>query len=103
MQLKMAVWVVGCVLCVHHICVLCGVKSVNFPFQAFLLPPSDVSATQKVVKVYQKWILQEKPVFMEEPDKKEDSQDAVVPVEDSSVQTDGKHVWYPCSLLCPLQ
>uniref|UniRef100_A0A8D2PJN7 Ral GTPase activating protein catalytic subunit alpha 2 n=1 Tax=Zosterops lateralis melanops TaxID=1220523 RepID=A0A8D2PJN7_ZOSLA len=72
------------------------VNFVNEVFrQAFLLPPSDVSATRKVVKVYQKWILQEKPVFMEEPDKKEDSQDAVVPVEDSSVQTDGKHVWYP--------
>ncbi|NXO93305.1 RGPA2 protein, partial [Certhia brachydactyla] len=69
------------------------VNFVNEVFrQAFLLPPSDVSATRKVVKVYQKWILQEKPVFMEEPDKKEDSQDAVVPLEDSSVQTDGKHL-----------
>ncbi|NWU24698.1 RGPA2 protein, partial [Dyaphorophyia castanea] len=70
------------------------VNFVNEVFrQAFLLPPSDVSATRKVVKVYQKWILQEKPVFMEEPDKKEDSQEAdVVPVEDSSVQTDGKHL-----------
>lgn len=47
-----------------------------------------------MVKVYRKWILQEKPVFMEEPDKKEDSQDAVVTLEDSVVQTDGKHVWY---------
>ncbi|RMC08055.1 hypothetical protein DUI87_15528 [Hirundo rustica rustica] len=67
------------------------VNFVNEVFrQAFLLPPSDISATRKVVKVYQKWILQEKPVFMEEPDKKEeDSQDAVVPLEDSSVQTDG--------------
>ncbi|NWT60573.1 RGPA2 protein, partial [Erythrocercus mccallii] len=69
------------------------VNFVNEVFrQAFLLPPSDISATRKVVKVYQKWILQEKPVFMEEPDKKEDSQDAVVPLEDSSVQTDGKHL-----------
>ncbi|XP_071403683.1 ral GTPase-activating protein subunit alpha-2 [Pithys albifrons albifrons] len=69
------------------------VNFVNEVFrQAFLLPPSDVSATRKVVKVYQKWILQEKPVFMEEPDKKEDSQDAVVPLEDSSEQTDGKHL-----------
>ncbi|KAI1240313.1 hypothetical protein IHE44_0008729, partial [Lamprotornis superbus] len=65
--------------------------------QAFLLPPSDISATRKVVKVYQKWILQEKPVFMEEPDKKEDSQDAVFPLEDSPVQTDGKHL---CSEPC---
>ncbi|NWI40552.1 RGPA2 protein, partial [Picathartes gymnocephalus] len=69
------------------------VNFVNEVFrQAFLLPPSDISATRKVVKVYQKWILQEKPVFMEEPDKKEDSQDAVVPLEESSVQTDGKHL-----------
>uniref|UniRef100_A0A8C5NNK5 Ral GTPase activating protein catalytic alpha subunit 2 n=1 Tax=Junco hyemalis TaxID=40217 RepID=A0A8C5NNK5_JUNHY len=69
------------------------VNFVNEVFrQAFLLPPSDISATRKVVKVYQKWILQEKPVFMEEPDKKEDSQDAVAPLEDSSVQTDGKHL-----------
>lgn len=36
---------------------------------------------------------------MEEPDKKEDAQDAAGNVEDSSVQTDGKHVWYQgCSL-----
>ncbi|KAM6208067.1 ral GTPase-activating protein subunit alpha-2 isoform 6-T6 [Sarcoramphus papa] len=69
------------------------VNFVNEVFrQAFLLPPSDISATRKVVKVYQKWILQEKPVFMEEPDKKEDSQDAVVNLEDSPVQTDGKHL-----------
>ncbi|XP_056343828.1 ral GTPase-activating protein subunit alpha-2 [Oenanthe melanoleuca] len=74
------------------------VNFVNEVFrQAFLLPPSDISATRKVVKVYQKWILQEKPVFMEEPDKKEDSQDAVVPLEDSPVQTDGKHL---CSQPC---
>ncbi|XP_014110135.1 PREDICTED: ral GTPase-activating protein subunit alpha-2 [Pseudopodoces humilis] len=69
------------------------VNFVNEVFrQAFLLPPSDISATRKVVKVYHKWILQEKPVFMEEPDKKEDSQDAAAPLEDSSVQTDGKHL-----------
>ncbi|XP_074752109.1 ral GTPase-activating protein subunit alpha-2 isoform X2 [Athene noctua] len=69
------------------------VNFVNEVFrQAFLLPPSDISATRKVVKVYRKWILQEKPVFMEEPDKKEDSQHAVVDLEDSSVQTDGKHL-----------
>nr|XP_021136106.1 ral GTPase-activating protein subunit alpha-2 [Columba livia] len=69
------------------------VNFVNEVFrQAFLLPPSDISATRKVVKVYRKWILQEKPVFMEEPDKKEDAQDAAGNVEDSSVQTDGKHL-----------
>ncbi|KAM6280898.1 ral GTPase-activating protein subunit alpha-2 isoform 3-T3 [Porphyrio hochstetteri] len=69
------------------------VNFVNEVFrQAFLLPPSDVSATRKVVKVYRKWILQEKPVFMEEPDKREDGQDALVTLEDPSVQTDGKHL-----------
>uniref|UniRef100_A0A8B9C0X5 Ral GTPase activating protein catalytic subunit alpha 2 n=1 Tax=Anser brachyrhynchus TaxID=132585 RepID=A0A8B9C0X5_9AVES len=69
------------------------VNFVNEVFrQAFLLPSSDISATRKVVKVYRKWILQEKPVFMEEPDKKENSEDAVVSLEDSSVQTDGKHL-----------
>uniref|UniRef100_A0A663MUW3 Ral GTPase activating protein catalytic alpha subunit 2 n=1 Tax=Athene cunicularia TaxID=194338 RepID=A0A663MUW3_ATHCN len=65
------------------------VNFVNEVFrQAFLLPPSDISATRKVVKVYRKWILQEKPVFMEEPDKKEDSQHAVVNLEDSSLSSD---------------
>lgn len=59
-----------------------------------MLPSSDISATRKVVKVYRKWILQEKPVFMEEPDKKENSEDAVTSLEDSSAQTDGKHVCY---------
>uniref|UniRef100_A0A8C3JZK5 Ral GTPase activating protein catalytic subunit alpha 2 n=1 Tax=Calidris pygmaea TaxID=425635 RepID=A0A8C3JZK5_9CHAR len=65
------------------------VNFVNEVFrQAFLLPPSDISATRKVVKVYRKWILQEKPVFMEEPDRKEDSQDAIVNLEDSSLSSD---------------
>ncbi|XP_040493850.1 ral GTPase-activating protein subunit alpha-2-like isoform X3 [Ursus maritimus] len=39
--------------------------------QAFLLPSCDIAVTRKVVPVYRKWILQDKPVFMEEPDKKE--------------------------------
>lgn len=90
----MRVEVCGCV----HIHILYTVKRVTFPIQAFLLPPSDISATRKVVKVYRKWILQEKPVFMEEPDKKEDSQDAVASSEDLSVETDGKHVRYHCYL-----
>uniref|UniRef100_A0A8C3Q3D6 Ral GTPase activating protein catalytic subunit alpha 2 n=1 Tax=Chrysolophus pictus TaxID=9089 RepID=A0A8C3Q3D6_CHRPC len=69
------------------------VNFVNEVFrQAFLLPSSDISATRKVVKVYRKWILQEKPVFMEEPDKKENSEDAAISLEDSSAQTDGKHL-----------
>uniref|UniRef100_A0A8C3BC10 Ral GTPase activating protein catalytic subunit alpha 2 n=1 Tax=Cairina moschata TaxID=8855 RepID=A0A8C3BC10_CAIMO len=54
------------------------VNFVNEVFrQAFLLPSSDISATRKVVKVYRKWILQEKPVFMEEPDKKENREDTL--------------------------
>ncbi|KAG7280736.1 hypothetical protein CRUP_004536 [Coryphaenoides rupestris] len=36
---------------------------------AFLLPSCEASATRKVIKVYRKWILQEKPSFMTEPDK----------------------------------
>uniref|UniRef100_A0A803YQ31 Ral GTPase activating protein catalytic subunit alpha 2 n=1 Tax=Meleagris gallopavo TaxID=9103 RepID=A0A803YQ31_MELGA len=65
------------------------VNFVNEVFrQAFLLPSSDISATRKVVKVYRKWILQEKPVFMEEPDKKENSEDAVISLEDSSLSSD---------------
>uniref|UniRef100_A0A8C3BCI2 Ral GTPase activating protein catalytic subunit alpha 2 n=1 Tax=Cairina moschata TaxID=8855 RepID=A0A8C3BCI2_CAIMO len=65
------------------------VNFVNEVFrQAFLLPSSDISATRKVVKVYRKWILQEKPVFMEEPDKKENREDTVVSLEDSSLSSD---------------
>lgn len=40
-----------------------------FPPKAFLLPSCEASATRKVIKVYRKWILQEKPGFMTEPDK----------------------------------
>ncbi|XP_038599949.1 ral GTPase-activating protein subunit alpha-2 [Tachyglossus aculeatus] len=54
------------------------VNFVNEVFrQAFLLPSCDISATRKVVKVYRKWILQDKPVFMEEPDKREITQDDI--------------------------
>ncbi|XP_025057749.1 ral GTPase-activating protein subunit alpha-2 isoform X1 [Alligator sinensis] len=68
------------------------VNFVNEVFrQAFLLPSSDISATRKVVKVYRKWILQEKPVFMEEPDKKENSPDDLTTLEHSETQTDSKH------------
>ncbi|XP_055977699.1 ral GTPase-activating protein subunit alpha-2 [Sorex fumeus] len=46
------------------------VNFVNEVFrQAFLLPSCDIAVTRKVVQVYRKWILQDKPVFMEEPDK----------------------------------
>ncbi|XP_024609512.1 ral GTPase-activating protein subunit alpha-2 isoform X2 [Neophocaena asiaeorientalis asiaeorientalis] len=42
--------------------------------QAFLLPSCDIAVTRKVVQVYRRWILQDKPVFMEEPDIKEVAQ-----------------------------
>ncbi|XP_060042035.1 ral GTPase-activating protein subunit alpha-2 isoform X2 [Erinaceus europaeus] len=48
------------------------VNFVNEVFrQAFLLPSCDIAVTRKVVQVYRKWILQDKPMFMEEPDKKD--------------------------------
>ncbi|XP_033860055.3 ral GTPase-activating protein subunit alpha-2-like isoform X3 [Acipenser ruthenus] len=47
-----------------------NVNFVNEVFhQAFLLPSCEASATRKVIKVYKKWILQDKPVFMTEPEK----------------------------------
>ncbi|KAM7376513.1 hypothetical protein PAMP_006241 [Pampus punctatissimus] len=47
-----------------------NVNFVNEVFhQAFLLPSCEASATRKVIKVYRKWLLQEKPSFMTEPDK----------------------------------
>ncbi|XP_075452355.1 ral GTPase-activating protein subunit alpha-2 isoform X4 [Ascaphus truei] len=60
--------------------------------QAFLLPACDVSATRKVVKVYRKWILKDKPVFMDEPSKA--SSDIVnVPVLETTVtEMDSKQV-----------
>ncbi|XP_068608440.1 ral GTPase-activating protein subunit alpha-2 [Brachionichthys hirsutus] len=46
-----------------------NVNFVNEVFhQAFLLPSCEASAARKVIKVYRKWILQEKPSFMTEPD-----------------------------------
>lgn len=43
--------------------------NISLPLKAFLLPSCEASATRKVIKVYRKWILQEKPSFMTEPDK----------------------------------
>ncbi|XP_062969665.1 ral GTPase-activating protein subunit alpha-2 isoform X2 [Cynocephalus volans] len=43
--------------------------------QAFLLPSCEIAVTRKVLQVYKKWILQDKPVFMEEPDKKDAAQE----------------------------
>nr|XP_045012124.1 ral GTPase-activating protein subunit alpha-2 isoform X2 [Jaculus jaculus] len=54
------------------------VNFVNEVFrQAFLLPSCEIAVTRKVVQVYRKWILQNKPVFMEEPDKKDVAQEDV--------------------------
>ncbi|MEE6474748.1 hypothetical protein FKM82_010480 [Ascaphus truei] len=66
--------------------------SILFTFEAFLLPACDVSATRKVVKVYRKWILKDKPVFMDEPSKA--SSDIVnVPVLETTVtEMDSKQV-----------
>uniref|UniRef100_A0A8C5SYT4 Ral GTPase activating protein catalytic subunit alpha 2 n=1 Tax=Laticauda laticaudata TaxID=8630 RepID=A0A8C5SYT4_LATLA len=64
------------------------VNFVNEVFhQAFLLPPSEISLTEKIVKVYRKWILHEKPVFMQEPDAKETIQDDDVITEHSTEET----------------
>nr|XP_043902916.1 ral GTPase-activating protein subunit alpha-2 isoform X4 [Solea senegalensis] len=47
-----------------------NVNFVNEVFhQAFLLPSCEASATRKVIKVYRKWLLQERPGFMTEPEK----------------------------------
>ncbi|XP_047200748.1 ral GTPase-activating protein subunit alpha-2 isoform X5 [Girardinichthys multiradiatus] len=46
-----------------------NINFVNEVFhQAFLLPSCEASATRKVIKVYRKWLLLEKPIFMTEPD-----------------------------------
>uniref|UniRef100_A0A671MGI0 Rap-GAP domain-containing protein n=1 Tax=Sinocyclocheilus anshuiensis TaxID=1608454 RepID=A0A671MGI0_9TELE len=46
-----------------------NVNFINEVFhQAFLLPACEASATCKVIKVYRKWFLQEKPNFMAEPE-----------------------------------
>ncbi|XP_042317654.1 ral GTPase-activating protein subunit alpha-2 isoform X2 [Sceloporus undulatus] len=69
------------------------VNFVNEVFrQAFLLPSSEISSTEKVVKVYRKWILQEKPVFMEEPDTKETVQDDDGITNNSTTEPDSKHL-----------
>uniref|UniRef100_A0A7N4V020 Ral GTPase activating protein catalytic subunit alpha 2 n=1 Tax=Sarcophilus harrisii TaxID=9305 RepID=A0A7N4V020_SARHA len=58
--------------------------------QAFLLPSCDISVTRKVVKVYRKWILQDKPLFMEEPDKKDITEDNDANLGYSVTETDNK-------------
>ncbi|KAM4770900.1 ral GTPase-activating protein subunit alpha-2 [Rhinophrynus dorsalis] len=60
--------------------------------QAFLLPACDVAATRKVVKVYRKWILQEKPVFMEEPSQPSSDYVNMPPLDTTITETDSKQV-----------
>uniref|UniRef100_A0A7N6BD31 Rap-GAP domain-containing protein n=1 Tax=Anabas testudineus TaxID=64144 RepID=A0A7N6BD31_ANATE len=63
-----------------------NVNFVNEVFhQAFLLPSCEASATRKVIKVYRKWILQERPSFMTEPDRTTQEDE----VDDSSEQIHG--------------
>uniref|UniRef100_A0A8D0AN30 Ral GTPase activating protein catalytic subunit alpha 2 n=1 Tax=Sander lucioperca TaxID=283035 RepID=A0A8D0AN30_SANLU len=55
-----------------------NVNFVNEVFhQAFLLPSCEASATRKVIKVYRKWILQDKPDFMTEPETTTQKDEAV--------------------------
>uniref|UniRef100_A0AAY4CSA1 Rap-GAP domain-containing protein n=1 Tax=Denticeps clupeoides TaxID=299321 RepID=A0AAY4CSA1_9TELE len=61
-------------------CILLSTRdNVNFVIevfhQAFLLPSCEASVIRKVIKVYRKWILHEKPVFMTEPDKSSQEED----------------------------
>ncbi|XP_071380807.1 ral GTPase-activating protein subunit alpha-2 isoform X2 [Centroberyx affinis] len=75
-----------CVYDMVHAILLSTRDNVNFVnevfHQAFLLPSCEASATRKVIKVYRKWILQEKPSFMTEPDKSSQEDE----VDDSSEQ-----------------
>ncbi|KAL2099141.1 hypothetical protein ACEWY4_005621 [Coilia grayii] len=69
-----------------------NVNFVNEVFhQAFLLPSCEVSAIRKVIKVYRKWILQDRPVFMTEPEKssQEDETEDLSPImtETNSIHT----------------
>lgn len=71
----------------RKVCPAAGVEillTVNvLPLKAFLLPSCEASATRKVIKVYRKWILQDKPGFMTEPDTTTRSDE----VDDGSEQT----------------
>ncbi|XP_040837711.1 ral GTPase-activating protein subunit alpha-2 isoform X1 [Ochotona curzoniae] len=64
------------------------VNFVNEVFrQAFLLPSCEIAVTRKVVQVYRKWILQDKPVFMEEPDKNDPAQEDAEKLEFSEIDS----------------
>ncbi|XP_056111855.1 ral GTPase-activating protein subunit alpha-2 isoform X2 [Rhinichthys klamathensis goyatoka] len=68
-----------------------NVNFVNEVFhQAFLLPSCEASATRKVIKVYRKWILQDKPTFMSEPETTSQEEDGEE--EQLVSETDSVHV-----------
>uniref|UniRef100_A0A8C1L5R5 Ral GTPase activating protein, alpha subunit 2 (catalytic) n=1 Tax=Cyprinus carpio TaxID=7962 RepID=A0A8C1L5R5_CYPCA len=68
-----------------------NVNFVNEVFhQAFLLPACEASATRKVIKVYRKWFLQEKPNFMAEPETTSQEEDGEE--EHLISETDSAHV-----------
>lgn len=68
-----------------------NVNFVNEVFhQAFLLPSCEASATRKVIKVYRKWILQDKPTFMAEPETTSQEEDGEE--EQLVSETDNVHV-----------
>uniref|UniRef100_A0A8C9SXG2 Ral GTPase activating protein catalytic subunit alpha 2 n=1 Tax=Scleropages formosus TaxID=113540 RepID=A0A8C9SXG2_SCLFO len=70
-----------------------NVNFVNEVFhQAFLLPSCEASTIRKVIKVYRKWILQEKPIFMVEPEKSSQEEEADDESEQLSTETDSRHV-----------
>ncbi|XP_064187479.1 ral GTPase-activating protein subunit alpha-2 isoform X2 [Anguilla rostrata] len=79
-----------CVYDMVHCILLSTRDNVNFVnevfHQAFLLPSCEASATRKVIKVYRKWILQDKPEFMTEPDK--DSQEEGEEAAEQLVETE---------------
>lgn len=53
-----------------------NVNFVNEVFhQAFLLPSCEASATRKVIRVYRKWFLKDKPTFMHEPESSSQEED----------------------------
>ncbi|XP_048831336.1 ral GTPase-activating protein subunit alpha-2 isoform X2 [Brienomyrus brachyistius] len=67
-----------------------NINFVNEVFhQAFLLPSCEASATRKVIKVYRKWILQEKPDFMTEPEKGCRDEEGDDELEQLAAETDG--------------
>ncbi|XP_026085064.1 ral GTPase-activating protein subunit alpha-2-like isoform X2 [Carassius auratus] len=68
-----------------------NINFVNEVFhQAFLLPACEASATHKVIKVYRRWFLQEKPNFMADPERTSPEEDGEE--EHLISETDSAHV-----------